>query len=1624
MASDTASASMENGSYEIIRKRLHGDAKELKSRLDLLNLARREVFGGIETQLIANDRIHTSNNCIPRDMVALGHQFIFGYNVHVGLRAQLSLADVFSIYRFNPEDHSFHAEPISLIEDDKFEDEFQNLYKYYKHTVFSKFARIGPHLYMVFQVGKSVSDIKTFKWAIEGERLVYLGNRFDHEYSFPNQHDFQWRRCTRDMQRKGKHPHISIEERVFVETVDGDLTVKVEDNTDSGKGIYAEPVDHSEQTLDDAEFSYAILGHLIVLRIRPYQEKNYRYLIFNEKIKEVVRVDALEHACVFLPDEQGIIFSNGYYLQSGTHKIFDNLQAGMLYEKRIPSPNGEDVLFVFYSAQSGSYVLLPYNQVARQVATPIMCHGYSLFPDGELCYFRSEDEPGKHHVVQVWQTPYTEVEIRPETGNPYLLKVGNKDLVRGMAECHELLALIDKEEQYEGLYGDLVKFTTDILDSYYWIGQQEASNLAEPLNAIRESAASAIDEYEKVRRLRKQAKESLEEVSARRESLFDKIKRHKPKSIDQFVSYLSDLRGLQGELITLKSQRYMDISQLESIEEEVVSRRQQLSEKCVAFLLEAEALKPYHLKVAEEQKSVETIQKVAEAQLRSEAVDAISGELELLIDTVSNLKIEDATQSTQIINQISEIYGQLNQLRAQIKQKRKALRSTEAVAEFGAQFNLLQQGLVNYLELCDTPEKCDSSLTKLMVQVEEMEGKYADFEEFLPQLADLREEVYEAFESRKVQLIEARNKRSQHLLITAERILQGIQHKSLRFSELPELNAYFASDLMVEKVRDIIQQLRQSNEAVKADDLQGQLKTLYEDAIRQQKDKNDLYVEGEQVIRLGRHRFSTHTLDLDLTLMPRAGQMFYHLTGTNYFQPVESEELNETQDVWEQSLSSENSSVYRAEYLATQLLNLPELKKDKLAKEDLLARVQKYMAERYQEGYTKGIHDADAIQIFQALKEMKNEMGLLSYDPEARACAAVWWHSFIEEEARKLLEKRLASAGTLLKLFPDKKEFADLQEDIQERISAFVSEEKIFSEEMVIAASEFLFRVLSKGQAFPISPVAAEVYQAFTSYLKKKKFVSKFDDSVNALEGFPVDKYEMVRHWVSAFVHNAPFPVPQLHEQAYIQEVSALVFCDDFDPKKVRSLKLERELTGLRGEHAVIKEGNYHLDYLAFQKKLTHFEHTTRPLFESFLARKKELASKEKATLKLESFRPRVLSSFVRNQLIDQLYLPLIGDNLAKQIGTLGEQGRTDRNGMLLLISPPGYGKTTLMEYIAHRLGLIFMKINGPVIGHEVRSLDSGEAPNAAAREELEKLNLALEMGDNIMLYLDDIQHCHPEFLQKFISLCDAQRKIEGVYRGRSKTYDLRGKRVAVVMAGNPYTESGDKFQIPDMLSNRADTYNLGDIIGENADVFKWSYLENALTSNPILAPLATKPQADIYAIFSLAEKGSNAQPEFQSQISADELSEYVSVVKKLLKIRDIVLDVNQAYIYSAAQEDAFRTEPVFQLQGSYRNMNQLAEKVVPIMNEEELNSLILSHYEQESQTLTTGAEANLLKFKMMTGFASEKDQKRWEEIVTLYQRNKLMSGDRLGQLVQQMGAFSEGLQHIRAVLEKGINGK
>ncbi len=1574
---------LEGGAYEVIRARLEKGGGELQTRLTSLNAERQEVFGAVETELVSTERVSTDHNCVPRDIIAVGHnRFIFGYNIQFGLKATTAIEDVFSAYDYDPESHTFSGADISeVFADPSFVDDFKYLFKYYRDAVFVKFMVIGPHLFMAMRIGKAITDLKAFKWLIKGDgTLDYVGNRFDHEYQFPPQQEFEWKRAHRDMQRSGEHPHISIEDRVFVETVGGDLTIKVEDNTSSGSGIYQEPVTELDQTLDDAEILYATVGPLILLKVLPYREELHRYLVFNEKTQTVHRIDAIGHSCVLLPDDQGLIFSNGYLLLTGESKIFETDLTDMRFERRILSANGEDTLYVFYNRVSGDYVLLSYNMISQSVETPVICSGYSLFPDGRMIIFRSEDAPSKHHALQIWQTSYLNDEVaasQASNSDSLLFKIGNSELVRGMAECREVLTLLRKDDSYGDLYLDLSKKSGDIIDSYFWLGQKEAGDLARPLKDIRGAATAAIDEFEKVQGLRRSTGERTKAVRESANELLRSIRHSPADDIFGFVHHLSELRKSRGEVIGLRDLRYVDEALIEALETDIIEAAEKTANKTVEFLLKPEALNPYRKAVEDQEARVPKLAKVVEADEVAEGLDAAGGELEMLIDIVGNLKIEDATQTTAIIDSISAIYSTLNGVRAGLKNRRLDLAKGEGEAQFGAQMKLLSQAVVNYLDLCDTPKKCEEYLTKVMVQLEELEGKFSEFDDYVDELSNKREEIYEAFESRKQSLLEKRNRRSNRLVKSAERVLSGIQHRLEGFGEINEINGYFASDLMIEKVRDIIEELTELGDAVKGDDIQTRLNTTRDDAVRALKDRKELFVDGKAIIKFGKHRFSVNEQELELSIVPREGEMCFHLSGTNFFEPVKDEAFLATESVWDQEVISETNEVYRAEWLAYQFL-----------REGGDETLEEFMQPRYSEGYLKGVHDLDARKIAEALRPMEENAGLLRYSPKLRAEAVLFWLSWEDCPEKKRLAIKMDASG---------KRGAEVEippgylKELEERMSG-VEEAKRHD------AAAYLAEELRQGQSFVISADADAILKSFKRSQDLSEILESLSDHVPS-------QYEVLFDYLG-------------NEEAAVHYLLGA-----YSPTQVKHVELEASIEELKGSHSRIKDGVIEIGYHEFMDRLGRFAGDQVPTFRAYLETKQDLVETKREDMRLEEFKPRVMSAFVRNRLINEVYLPMVGDNLAKQMGTAGNDSRTDRMGLLLLISPPGYGKTTLMEYIGNRLGLTFMKINGPALGHHVTSLDPNDAPNASAAEEVEKLNLALEMGDNVMIYLDDIQHTNPEFLQKFISLCDGQRKIEGVYNGKAKTYDLRGKKIAVVMAGNPYTESGGKFQIPDMLANRADTYNLGDILGDHEDAFKVSFVENCLTSNSVLKKLASKSQKDVYAALAVAETGSSEGVDFEGNYTPAEIEEFAQTLKRLLRVRDTIMRVNMEYIRSAAQEDAYRVEPAFKLQGSYRNMNRIAEKVLPLMTMEEVEGLIFDHYENESQTLTTGAEANLLKFKEMEGVQSEVEVARWTQIKKGFGKQKLLGAggenDPVARVVAQMSQFNDGLDAISLGLSR-----
>ncbi|MFO0602987.1 MAG: DNA repair ATPase [Polyangiales bacterium] len=1632
----TAAAEELGGSYEVIRRRLVEQAEELGRRADSLNARRKEVFGGAELALVATDRLRTENNCLPRDIVSVGPRMLVGYDVFVGMKAEVAVPDVFALHRVvRGEGGAVAFEPLPIedggfLADERFTREFAEQFRYVRETRLQQLRRTDTRLLAVFTTGTGPRDLKVFRWGIDAAgRVTYMDARGEEDHARPRAHDFTWKTAGREQQVQGKHPHVSIYDEVFVETVGGDLTIKVENNTATGHGIYAEPVDDANQSLDDAQILYARLGPLILLRIKPYRETAWRHFLYNPRRRQVLRVDAIEQACLALPEEQGVVFATGYYLVTGEHKLFDAEGAPSVFERVIRSPNGEDVLYVFFREGDGRYVLHPYNLIRKEVAAPITCHGYSLFEDGTLVVFRAApgEEPRRVHPMQVWRTPFVSAEVAasaPVTGS-FLGKVGNPELVRGIAEALSLVRLATAERPDRQTWEDLIAATGHMADAFHWLGHAECFDLLSVVKQLRVVGEQIVDEYEKAEAIRRRAAEAL----AAAESAQADLLRPRPddaRTAAEFMAALTALRRQRGALGALREMRAIDLARVESLEDAVDARFGETSLAAAQFLSGDDALKPLLDAIAAAVAKAEKVARSVDlAPVRAE-LDQVYEGLTVLSETVAGLKVDDPTVRTRILDAIGEVFGQLNRGRAIAQARAKEIGAGEGRAEYAAQAKLFAQAVQSALAVADSPERCDASLARLTVQLEELEGRFGELDEFAADLAARREELTDAFGAKRQTLLDERQRRAANLLAAAERILQGVARRVKTLANAEELHAYFAGDPLVARARELVEQLRALGDTVKADEVEGRLKAARQEGTRALRDRAELFDDDPNVIKLGRHRFFVNAQPLELAILPRDGGLAAHLTGTDFFDPLEDPALADARDLWEQALPSESDDVYRGEFLAASMLrdaergerglSLARLRETAVDPAALLATVRAYAAERHDEGYERGVHDVDAAAILARVVALLQTAGTLRHDGAARALGLLH-ASALDENARSLLARRARSAGRLLALRGAPAARAELAAEVTRSLDTTVARWGLTADVPLRArAARYLVDELAADRPrFVLSGEAQALREAFWKQLQEDGARGPFEDDLRALEAHPAERLALATRWLEAFAAGTTHAVA-------VAECAASLVADRRLEREPAAAVLEAKVEGLLGRHPRIAERAMTLRLDAFLARTDAFLDERVPRWRAWRKARAEVAERERRRLRLDEFSPKVLTSFVRNRLIDEVYLPLVGANLARQLGAAGEGKRTDLMGLLLLVSPPGYGKTTLMEYVASRLGLVFVKVNGPSLGHAVVSLDPAEAPNATARQEVEKINLAFEMGNNVMLYLDDIQHTNPELLQKFISLCDGSRRVEGVWRGRTRTYDLRGKRFCIAMAGNPYTESGARFRVPDMLANRADTYNLGEILGGRDDVFALSYLENALTSNATLAPLAGRDPGDVHKLVRMAQGGEVPASSLAHPYSAAEISEFTAVLKSLLQVQRTLLAVNAEYIKSASQEDAFRTEPPFKLQGSYRNMNKVAEKVVAAHTPDEIESLLDDHYAGESQTLTTGAEQNLLKLAEIRGRMTDAQRARWEAIKKEYARQKRVGGrddDPVARVTGTLSTLGEELERIRVEIGK-----
>lgn len=132
--------------------------------------------------------------------------------------------------------------------------------------------------------------------------------------------------------------------------------------------------------------------------------------------------------------------------------------------------------------------------------------------------------------------------------------------------------------------------------------------------------------------------------------------------------------------------------------------------------------------------------------------------------------------------------------------------------------------------------------------------------------------------------------------------METIARRCATLADADAVSTYFASDPMPAKVRRTAEELRALGDSVRAEELDGRLKSARQEASRALRDRTDLYADDGRTLRLGAHRFAVNTQPLDLTLVPDGDGLAFALTGTDYRSPVTDPDFAATRAHWDRTL--------------------------------------------------------------------------------------------------------------------------------------------------------------------------------------------------------------------------------------------------------------------------------------------------------------------------------------------------------------------------------------------------------------------------------------------------------------------------------------------------------------------------------------------------------------------------------------------------------------------------------------------------------------------------------------------------------------------------------------------------
>ncbi|MEL6890390.1 MAG: DNA repair ATPase, partial [Actinomycetota bacterium] len=773
-APDDDAARLSGGSYDLLRRRALGQADRLEAAAQQLDGRRVEAFGSVGLGLTGADRVATDLACVPRDIARIGDMLLLGFNLDVELSVQTP-EQVFQLYRVG--DVAAGSGPAAgagapplvpvaaddernFLSDPAFRGEFDKLVRFFGKTRFSDLRVTQQQLLAVFQVGDRVDDVRVFRWTLTGENsgrtATFLDARGERDYTWPDPHDRNWVTATREDQRAGAHPVVSIDDEVFVGFRGGRLQLRVETGEGGSHAEIDESIENTGQSLADLRVDHLTIDDILLIRVHLYEEPARTY-VFSRRSRQGRRVDAAGVSSRLLPGGEGIIFPGGFHLTSTGTRTFDVDVDGLEYEEVFAAPNGEDVMYVYHRRASGEYLLMPYNLVRREIAQAITCHGFSTFADGSMVLFRDQvvdAEPTTAHPVQWWRTPFADHDHVDHTAaaDAWVGRVGNAALVAGLGDLYDLIRLVRDDQATERTWETVASSARRALDRHLWLADDEADDASAAAHDLLTTAGQLLDEYRLVERRRAAARATLATAEADVRQVLNGVAT--ASTPDQVVAALGQLRRGRGELSAVADVEAIDLDRVAELTEELDAGVAELSDRAVDVLSNPGAFSSLQSRISTAEAEVADAATSAKLDEIAVRLDAITSDLDAVVDTVSALEGGDPTVRTAIVRSVADVTGSANRVQAQLDAKRRGLGAAETEAAFDAELALVEQTLNGSVAGAATPEECDTVLARLLVTIERLESRYGDDPEQSASIAELRSTAHEVVGERRTTLLD------------------------------------------------------------------------------------------------------------------------------------------------------------------------------------------------------------------------------------------------------------------------------------------------------------------------------------------------------------------------------------------------------------------------------------------------------------------------------------------------------------------------------------------------------------------------------------------------------------------------------------------------------------------------------------------------------------------------------------------------------------------------------------------------------------------------------------------------------------------------------------------------------